>query len=245
MRSTGFSELTGRRSARGRSAGRARGTRRRRRPQPEDQPAGAAGHQPPPRVRRTRRRPGRRPRREPRAHSPAQHHGKTQVTRRAGRCTTVADANVFSSASELCKREDSTLVAVADPRRTPAGLRTSGSATPQLAPARSGITRECGWRCSSVSAIVVVASSAGRWSATSPRISSGWSPCRESSSIPGPSGTGGQGRMPTVNGVGEPCAREPHARFDAAGAGNGADLTKDTGVAQPAGKPAEHEGPGP
>ncbi len=45
--------------------------------------------------------------------------------------------------------------------------------------------------------------------------------------------------MPAVNGVGEPCAREPHARFDAAGAGNGADLAKVTGVAQPSGKPAE------
>jgi hypothetical protein len=28
--------------------------------------------------------------------------------------------------------------------------------------------------------------------------------------------------MPPVNGVGEPCAGEPHARFEAAGAGNGA-----------------------
>jgi hypothetical protein len=27
--------------------------------------------------------------------------------------------------------------------------------------------------------------------------------------------------MPAVNGVGEPCAGEPHARFEAAGAGNG------------------------
>ena len=51
--------------------------------------------------------------------------------------------------------------------------------------------------------------------------------------------------MPAVNGVGEPCAGEPHARFEAAGTGNGADLTKDTGVAQPAGKPAAHEGPRP
>ena len=49
--------------------------------------------------------------------------------------------------------------------------------------------------------------------------------------------------MPAVNGVGEPCAGEPHARFEAAGAGNGADLTRSTGVAQPTGKPAEHEGP--
>ncbi len=30
--------------------------------------------------------------------------------------------------------------------------------------------------------------------------------------------------MPAVNGVGEPCAGEPHARFEAAGAGNGAVL---------------------
>jgi hypothetical protein len=45
--------------------------------------------------------------------------------------------------------------------------------------------------------------------------------------------------MPAVNGVGEPCAGEPHARFEVAGAGNGADLTKGTGVAQPPGKPAE------
>ncbi len=45
--------------------------------------------------------------------------------------------------------------------------------------------------------------------------------------------------MPAVNGVGEPCAGEPHARFEAAGAGNGADLAKGTGVAHPSGKPAE------
>jgi hypothetical protein len=44
----------------------------------------------------------------------------------------------------------------------------------------------------------------------------------ESSSHPGPGSPGGKGRMPAVNGVGEPCAGEPHARFDAAGAGNGA-----------------------
>jgi hypothetical protein len=49
--------------------------------------------------------------------------------------------------------------------------------------------------------------------------------------------------MPAVNDVGEPCAGKPHARFEAAGAGNGADLTRSTGVAQPTGKPAEHEGP--
>src|SRR5512142_3555733 len=32
----------------------------------------------------------------------------------------------------------------------------------------------------------------------------------------------GGSRMPPVNGVGEPCAGEPHARFEVAGAGNGA-----------------------
>ena len=49
-----------------------------------------------------------------------------------------------------------------------------------------------------------------------------------------------------VNGVGEPCAGEPHARFEAAGAGNGADLAKGTGVAQPTGKPAAAKAqPGP
>ena len=47
-------------------------------------------------------------------------------------------------------------------------------------------------------------------------------PCTESLSHPGPTGTGGRNRMPAVNGVGEPCAGEPHARFDVAGAGNGA-----------------------
>jgi hypothetical protein len=51
--------------------------------------------------------------------------------------------------------------------------------------------------------------------------------------------------MPAVNGVGEPCAGEPHARFEEAGTGNGADLAKDTGVAQPAGKPAATKAPGP
>jgi hypothetical protein len=39
---------------------------------------------------------------------------------------------------------------------------------------------------------------------------------------PDPSGTGGERRMPAVNDVGEPCAGEPHAWFEAAGAGNGA-----------------------
>jgi hypothetical protein len=42
--------------------------------------------------------------------------------------------------------------------------------------------------------------------------------------------------MPAVNGVGEPCAREPHARFEAAGAGNGATLAMVTAVKRPAGE---------
>ena len=50
--------------------------------------------------------------------------------------------------------------------------------------------------------------------------------------------------MPAVNGVGEPCAGEPHARFEVAGAGNGADLTKGTGVAQPPGN-RRQKGPRP
>src|SRR6266851_3292344 len=41
-------------------------------------------------------------------------------------------------------------------------------------------------------------------------------------SPPGRTGPGGGCRMPAVNGVGEPCAGEPHARFEVAGAGNGA-----------------------
>jgi hypothetical protein len=39
-----------------------------------------------------------------------------------------------------------------------------------------------------------------------------------SSSPPGPSGLGGEDRMPAVNDVGEPCARARHARFEVAGA---------------------------
>ena len=47
--------------------------------------------------------------------------------------------------------------------------------------------------------------------------------------------------MPAVNDVGEPCAGEPHARFDGRGLETEArNLTTVTGVAQPTGKPAEH-----
>jgi hypothetical protein len=52
--------------------------------------------------------------------------------------------------------------------------------------------------------------------------------------------------MPPVNGVGEPCAGEPHARFEVAGAGNGAkNLATVTGVGQPYEKSAEYKGPRP
>lgn len=50
--------------------------------------------------------------------------------------------------------------------------------------------------------------------------------------------------MPSVNSVGEPGAGEPHARIEVAGAGNGAkNRVMAIGVAQPNGKPAEHEDP--
>jgi len=45
--------------------------------------------------------------------------------------------------------------------------------------------------------------------------------------------------MPPVNGVGEPGAGEPHARFEVAGAGKGMTWPRSPGVAQPPGKPAE------
>ena len=66
----------------------------------------------------------------------------------------------------------------------------------------------------------------------------------ESSAPPGPSGTGGESRMPAVNDVGKPDEGEPHVRFD------GRELETEhlatvTGVAQPAGKPAEQKAPGP
>src|SRR2546430_16486767 len=56
-----------------------------------------------------------------------------------------------------------------------------------------------------------------------PRTIWAWSVCLETSSPPDPSGTGGGSRMPAVNGVGEPCAGEPHARVEVAGVGNGDD----------------------
>lgn len=66
------------------------------------------------------------------------------------------------------------------------------------------------------------------WAVVASAAEDSWdlSPCTEPSLHPDPSGTGGAGRMPVVNGVGEPCAGEPHARFDAAGAGNGANVLR-------------------
>ena len=56
---------------------------------------------------------------------------------------------------------------------------------------------------------------------------------------PGRTSPGGRNRMPPVNGVGEPGAGEPHARFEVAGAGKGMTWPRSPGVAQPTGKPAE------
>lgn len=41
--------------------------------------------------------------------------------------------------------------------------------------------------------------------------------------------------MPAVNDVGEPCAGEPHARFEVAGAGDGTHLAKGSKRHNPAG----------
>lgn len=49
--------------------------------------------------------------------------------------------------------------------------------------------------------------------------------------------------MPAVNGVGEPCAGEPHARFEVAGAGAVTTRPWARESAQPTGKPAEYRPP--
>jgi hypothetical protein len=49
--------------------------------------------------------------------------------------------------------------------------------------------------------------------------------------------------MPAVNGVGEPCAGEPHARFDVAGAGAVTTRPRARESAQPTGKSAEYRPP--
>jgi hypothetical protein len=51
--------------------------------------------------------------------------------------------------------------------------------------------------------------------------------------------------MPAVNGVGEPCAGEPHARFDAAGAGNGAAWPRSPGWRNCPGNRRNMKAPGP
>ena len=50
----------------------------------------------------------------------------------------------------------------------------------------------------------------------------------------------GEKPQPPVNGVGEPGAGEPDARFEVAGAGKGVTWPRSPGVAQPTGKPAEY-----
>ena len=51
--------------------------------------------------------------------------------------------------------------------------------------------------------------------------------------------------MPAVKNVGEPCAGEPHARFDGRELETEPNLATVTGVGQPTGKPAALEGPRP
>ena len=63
------------------------------------------------------------------------------------------------------------------------------------------------------------AASAGRLWLTSRGTSAGCGARWEPSSHQGHTSPGGRNRMPAVNDVGKPCAGEPHARFDAAGAG--------------------------
>ena len=123
-------------------------------------------------------------------------------------------------------------------RSCSAGLPTSGTATPLRVSARSGTTRGRGWRFSSANGINARGGSDGTWWRTPHRTIWAWSALLGSSSHPGLSRTGGARRMPAVNGVGEPCAGEPHARFEVAGAGNGArNQVMVAGVAQPTGKP--------
>jgi group II intron reverse transcriptase/maturase len=71
------------------------------------------------------------------------------------------------------------------------------------------------WRCSSGSDINAGVAMVCPWSPTCRRTGAGWSTCREPWSHPGQvPRPGGKDRMPAVNGVGKPCAGEPHARFD-------------------------------
>ena len=56
--------------------------------------------------------------------------------------------------------------------------------------------------------------SVGRWCSSNHRTTSGWSALTESSLAPRPFRAWRGRRMPAVNDVGEPCAGEPHARFD-------------------------------
>src|SRR5207247_6597218 len=103
-------------------------------------------------------------------------------------------------------------------------------------------TRVLGWNCSSASGTNVRVASDVTWCPMPPRTIWACSALLVSSLHPGPRGPGGRNRMPAVNGVGEPCAGEPHARIEVAGAGNGAPLATATVVGHPDGKPPELEG---
>jgi hypothetical protein len=97
-----------------------------------------------------------------------------------------------------------------------AGLRTSGSTTPPTSSTRSTGMPGCGWRGS----LPAVTDAAGDSGGSCSTMGATRRPCSISLEPwlpPDPSGTGGKGRMPAVNDVGEPCAGEPHARFDGRG----------------------------
>jgi hypothetical protein len=120
------------------------------------------------------------------------------------------------------------------------GPRTSVTGTRLGTSGRSSIMRDRAWRRSSGNAVGVVVAMGGRCWCISRPTNSVWSVLSEPSWHPGRTSPGGRGRMPVVNGVGEPCAGEPHARFEVAGTGNGArNPAMGTGVAQPIGKPSE------
>jgi hypothetical protein len=120
-----------------------------------------------------------------------------------------------------------------------AGPGSSGSGT-RLAPStRSGSTRSTASEYSSGTFIANTGGgvSGGCYEA---RTNSAWSPQRirrRSQTQPGLAGS--HSRTPPVKNVGEPCAGEPHARFDVAGAGNGAVTATEHG------SPRETKGPEP
>ena len=100
-----------------------------------------------------------------------------------------------------------------------AGRRTSATATPPPASARSGSTR-----VERLALFIGKRHKRGRgfgWSVVAYLSPDQLGLISLYGTVVAPRATspGGRNRMPAVNGVGEPCAGEPHARFDVAGAG--------------------------